>query len=164
MVLLMTVVIILQIFAVRKQFPLFFFFWCIADLDLSSIPWNFLYLPISEKEEYKEKRRFLYGESMGGAAALLMHGKMPDYWDGAVLAAPMCKVIFLLANILVGMLMSRIGRVKPCPSLAHLVIGLIFGPGGCLWSRKSSTGRSPFAKYVRTLAPILYMGLCLFCL
>ena len=29
---------------------------------------------------------------MGGALALLLHRKKPDYWDGAVLVAPMCKV------------------------------------------------------------------------
>jgi alpha-beta hydrolase superfamily lysophospholipase len=29
---------------------------------------------------------------MGGAIALLLHRKRPDYWDGAVLVAPMCKV------------------------------------------------------------------------
>ena len=33
---------------------------------------------------------------MGGAVALLVHRKQPDYWDGAILVAPMCKVIFLL--------------------------------------------------------------------
>lgn len=33
------------------------------------------------------------GESMGGAMALRLHRKKPDYWDGAVLVAPMCKVV-----------------------------------------------------------------------
>lgn len=46
----------------------------------------------SGKKEYKDKRRFLYGESMGGAVALLIHKSDPDYWHGAVLVAPMCKV------------------------------------------------------------------------
>ena len=46
-------------------------------------------------EEYKEKRRFLYGESMGGAVALLLHKKDPPFWHGALLVAPMCKVINL---------------------------------------------------------------------
>lgn len=32
------------------------------------------------------------GESMGGAVALLVHRKKPEFWDGAVLVAPMCKV------------------------------------------------------------------------
>lgn len=30
---------------------------------------------------------------MGGAVALLTHKKDPRFWDGAVLVAPMCKVI-----------------------------------------------------------------------
>lgn len=50
----------------------------------------------TEKKENKEKMRYLLGESMGGAMVLLLHRKMPDYWDGAVLAAPMCKVMYFL--------------------------------------------------------------------
>ncbi|XP_076888576.1 caffeoylshikimate esterase-like [Bidens hawaiensis] len=44
------------------------------------------------REEYKNKRRFLYGESMGGAVALLIHRKDPTFWHGAILVAPMCKI------------------------------------------------------------------------
>lgn len=47
---------------------------------------------VAEKEEYEKKARFLYGESMGGAVALLIHRKQPGYWSGAVLVAPMCKL------------------------------------------------------------------------
>lgn len=36
--------------------------------------------------------RFLLGESMGGAIALLLHRARPSYWTGAVLVAPMCKI------------------------------------------------------------------------
>ena len=36
--------------------------------------------------------RFLLGESMGGAVALLLHRARPSYWAGAVLVAPMCKI------------------------------------------------------------------------
>ncbi|KAF3784073.1 Caffeoylshikimate esterase [Nymphaea thermarum] len=43
-------------------------------------------------EEYCEKSRFVYGESMGGAVALLLHRKDPSFWNGAVLVAPMCKI------------------------------------------------------------------------
>jgi caffeoylshikimate esterase len=43
-------------------------------------------------EDYRNKSRFLYGESMGGAVALMLHRKDPTFWDGAVLVAPMCKV------------------------------------------------------------------------
>uniref|UniRef100_A0A7N0T6Y2 Serine aminopeptidase S33 domain-containing protein n=1 Tax=Kalanchoe fedtschenkoi TaxID=63787 RepID=A0A7N0T6Y2_KALFE len=44
------------------------------------------------QEEYKNKKRYLYGESMGGAVALLLHKKDPKFWNGAVLVAPMCKI------------------------------------------------------------------------
>ncbi|KAK4279458.1 hypothetical protein QN277_011239 [Acacia crassicarpa] len=47
---------------------------------------------ICEKEENKKKMRYLVGESMGGALALLLHRKMPNFWDGAILVAPMCKI------------------------------------------------------------------------
>ncbi|XP_038891440.1 caffeoylshikimate esterase-like [Benincasa hispida] len=47
---------------------------------------------ISEKKENREKKRYLMGESMGGAVALLIHRKQPDFWDGAILVAPMCKI------------------------------------------------------------------------
>ncbi|GJN32017.1 hypothetical protein PR202_gb20484 [Eleusine coracana subsp. coracana] len=47
---------------------------------------------VSELEEYRNKSRFLYGESMGGAVALMLHQKDPAFWDGAVLVAPMCKI------------------------------------------------------------------------
>ncbi|KAI3682758.1 hypothetical protein L1987_82985 [Smallanthus sonchifolius] len=47
---------------------------------------------VSGKDEYKNKKRFLYGESMGGAVALLVHRKDVNFWHGAVLVAPMCKI------------------------------------------------------------------------
>eukprot|EP00249_Psilotum_nudum_P034997 c54799_g1_i1 orf=197-1075(-) len=43
-------------------------------------------------ERFKNLPRFLYGESMGGAVALLIHRKEPMNWKGAVLVAPMCKI------------------------------------------------------------------------
>lgn len=49
-------------------------------------------LNFEEKEENKGKMRFLLGESMGGAIVLLLARMKPDFWDGAVLVAPMCKV------------------------------------------------------------------------
>lgn len=36
---------------------------------------------------------FLFGQSMGGAVALKVHLKQPDAWNGAILVAPMCKVL-----------------------------------------------------------------------
>ncbi|KAL6621251.1 hypothetical protein ACP70R_033683 [Stipagrostis hirtigluma subsp. patula] len=47
---------------------------------------------VAELEEYRSKSRFPYGESMGGAVALLLHRKDPAFWDGAVLVDPMCKI------------------------------------------------------------------------
>ncbi|CAA0822512.1 alpha/beta-Hydrolases superfamily protein [Striga hermonthica] len=47
---------------------------------------------ISERRENKKKMRIIMGESMGGAMALRLHRKKPQYWDGAILVAPMCKV------------------------------------------------------------------------
>ncbi|XP_061986790.1 caffeoylshikimate esterase-like [Populus nigra] len=47
---------------------------------------------ICEKQENKGRMRYLLGESLGGAVALLLHRKKPDFWDGAVLVAPMCKI------------------------------------------------------------------------
>ncbi|KAF5805838.1 putative 2-acylglycerol O-acyltransferase [Helianthus annuus] len=47
---------------------------------------------ICEKKENKRKMRILLGESMGGAMVLLLHRKKPEYWDGGVLVAPMCKI------------------------------------------------------------------------
>nr|XP_043621509.1 caffeoylshikimate esterase-like isoform X2 [Erigeron canadensis] len=47
---------------------------------------------ISGQEDYRNKCRFLYGESMGGAVSLLVHRKDPTFWHGAILVAPMCKI------------------------------------------------------------------------
>lgn len=46
----------------------------------------------NEGGEYGDRKRFLYGESMGGAVALLLHKRDPLFWHGAVLVAPMCKI------------------------------------------------------------------------
>eukprot|EP00246_Nothoceros_aenigmaticus_P002356 TRINITY_DN131_c0_g1_i1.p1 TRINITY_DN131_c0_g1~~TRINITY_DN131_c0_g1_i1.p1 ORF type:complete len:329 (+),score=56.61 TRINITY_DN131_c0_g1_i1:475-1461(+) len=47
---------------------------------------------VREKDEYRNKARFLFGESMGGALALLVHRRESADWNGAVLVAPMCKI------------------------------------------------------------------------
>ncbi|KAI3809019.1 hypothetical protein L1987_24985 [Smallanthus sonchifolius] len=47
---------------------------------------------ICERQENKNKLRILLGESMGGAMVLRLHMKKPDFWDGGVLVAPMCKI------------------------------------------------------------------------
>lgn len=46
----------------------------------------------ADRAEYKGKDSFLYGESMGGAVALLLNRKEPSRWKGMVLVAPMAKV------------------------------------------------------------------------
>ncbi|KAL6592822.1 hypothetical protein ACP70R_049274 [Stipagrostis hirtigluma subsp. patula] len=48
---------------------------------------------VLEKVESKNRKKFLLGESMGGATALMLHRKGPTYWDGAILVAPMCKIV-----------------------------------------------------------------------
>ncbi|XP_042457302.1 caffeoylshikimate esterase-like isoform X1 [Zingiber officinale] len=47
---------------------------------------------ICERKENRRKMKYLFGESMGGAVALHLHRKTPNFWDGAVLVAPMCKI------------------------------------------------------------------------
>ncbi|KAK1409505.1 hypothetical protein QVD17_36031 [Tagetes erecta] len=47
---------------------------------------------ICERKENKNKLRVLLGESMGGAMVLRLHRMKPNYWDGGVLVAPMCKI------------------------------------------------------------------------
>ena len=48
---------------------------------------------MAENPEFRSLPSFLFGQSMGGAVALKMHLKQPNAWTGAVLVAPMCKVI-----------------------------------------------------------------------
>ncbi|KAF9590458.1 hypothetical protein IFM89_035335 [Coptis chinensis] len=47
---------------------------------------------IKNNPEFNGLPSFLYGESMGGAICLLVHFKDQKAWDGAILAAPMCKI------------------------------------------------------------------------
>ncbi|WOK92450.1 caffeoylshikimate esterase isoform X1 [Canna indica] len=47
---------------------------------------------IKDNPDYHGLPSFLLGESMGGAVALKVHFKQPYSWDGAILAAPMCKI------------------------------------------------------------------------
>ncbi|KAL6905797.1 hypothetical protein ACP4OV_003398 [Aristida adscensionis] len=49
------------------------------------------FISVCERVECKNKKKFLLGESMGGATALMLHRKEPMHWDGAILVAPMCK-------------------------------------------------------------------------
>lgn len=47
-----------------------------------------------ENPEFCALPSFLFGQSMGGAIALKVHLKQPNAWSGALLIAPMCKVLF----------------------------------------------------------------------
>ncbi|KAK9048325.1 hypothetical protein SSX86_032712 [Deinandra increscens subsp. villosa] len=50
------------------------------------------YSKIKENADLRDLPRFLLGQSMGGAVALKVHLKQPEFWNGAVLVAPMCKI------------------------------------------------------------------------
>ncbi|KAE8100722.1 hypothetical protein FH972_018588 [Carpinus fangiana] len=50
------------------------------------------YTKIKGRPELRGLRRFLFGQSMGGAVALKVHLKEPHGWDGVILVAPMCKI------------------------------------------------------------------------
>lgn len=69
---------------------------------------------VCEKKENKRKMRILLGESMGGAMVLLLHRKKPEYWDGGVLVAPMCKIADeMKPNPLVISVLTRLTRLIP---------------------------------------------------
>lgn len=46
----------------------------------------------STDNNYQTLPRFLYGESMGGAICLLIQFNKPNFFNGAILIAPMCKI------------------------------------------------------------------------
>ncbi|XP_059455605.1 caffeoylshikimate esterase isoform X3 [Corylus avellana] len=52
------------------------------------------YTKIKGRPELRGLRRFLFGQSMGGAVALKVHLKEPHGWDGVILVAPMCKSVY----------------------------------------------------------------------
>ncbi|KAG8376742.1 hypothetical protein BUALT_Bualt09G0095400 [Buddleja alternifolia] len=69
---------------------------------------------ISEKRENRKKMRIIMGESMGGAMVLRLHRKKPNYWDGAVLVAPMCKIADeMRPSPLVIKVLTSLARVIP---------------------------------------------------
>ncbi|XP_057981785.1 caffeoylshikimate esterase-like isoform X1 [Malania oleifera] len=69
---------------------------------------------ISERTENRGKQRFLLGESMGGAVIILLHRKKPEYWDGAVLVAPMCKIAEdVKPNPLVINILTKLCKIIP---------------------------------------------------
>ncbi|CAA3021128.1 caffeoylshikimate esterase-like [Olea europaea subsp. europaea] len=69
---------------------------------------------ICEKKGNLKKMRILMGESMGGAVLLLLHRKKPNYWDGAVLVAPMCKIADdIRPHPMVMNVLTKLSRVIP---------------------------------------------------
>ncbi|KAG6384149.1 hypothetical protein SASPL_156052 [Salvia splendens] len=53
---------------------------------------SFFDFAIAQDPIFEKPPKFLYGESMGGAICLLMHFKRPEFFKGAILMAPMCKI------------------------------------------------------------------------
>jgi alpha-beta hydrolase superfamily lysophospholipase len=71
------------------------------------------------------KKRFLYGFSMGGTVVVQLHMNDPFYWDGAVLLAPMCRVLSL--TVLNGLSLLPIFphvSVDCCLAISFYVIAL----------------------------------------
>ncbi|XP_073017162.1 caffeoylshikimate esterase-like [Primulina eburnea] len=69
---------------------------------------------ICEMRENRKTTRILMGESMGGAMALRLHRKKPDYWDGAILIAPMCKIADdMKPNPVVIKILTSLSRIIP---------------------------------------------------
>eukprot|EP00850_Spirogloea_muscicola_P015016 SM000112S23958 [mRNA] locus=s112:16993:19700:+ [translate_table: standard] len=69
---------------------------------------------VSSRPEYTGKAKFLYGESMGGAVALLIHRKQAEAWNGAVFVAPMCKISDKLKSPpLVTGILTKLAHVVP---------------------------------------------------
>ncbi|KAL1201269.1 Caffeoylshikimate esterase [Cardamine amara subsp. amara] len=64
----------------------------IDDFDLLIDDVSSHFTKISEMGDNTKKKKFLMGESMGGAVVLLLHRKKPEFWDGGILIAPMCKI------------------------------------------------------------------------
>ncbi|CAN6451626.1 unnamed protein product [Victoria cruziana] len=50
------------------------------------------YTKIKGRPLIRKLPHFVFGQSMGGAVALMLHLKQPSMWDGIVLVAPMCKI------------------------------------------------------------------------
>ncbi|KAB2601155.1 caffeoylshikimate esterase-like [Pyrus ussuriensis x Pyrus communis] len=53
---------------------------------------SFINLVKHQDPQFQGLPCFLYGESMGGAICLLIHFAAPEAFQGAILAAPMCKI------------------------------------------------------------------------
>ncbi|KAM7271839.1 hypothetical protein ACFE04_031053 [Oxalis oulophora] len=86
---------------------------------------------ISEKEENLGKKKFLFGEAMGGAVALHLHLKNHNIWDGAILVAPMCQVAEKLKpHPLFRASLKTLTKINPklklCPTSVDEIIDLAY--------------------------------------
>ncbi|CAA0813505.1 alpha/beta-Hydrolases superfamily protein [Striga hermonthica] len=76
---------------------------------------------VKENPDLSNLPSFLFGESMGGAAALKIHLKQPDSWNGAILVAPMCKIADdMVPPRLVTQLLIGLAKVLPKSKLVPL--------------------------------------------
>lgn len=64
----------------------------VPNVDLAARDCLSFFTSVKENPLFHGLPSFLWGESMGGAIALLIHLLQPQGFDGAVLLAPMCKI------------------------------------------------------------------------
>ncbi|CAM6047489.1 unnamed protein product [Sphagnum compactum] len=67
----------------------------------------------AKRQNHKDLPAFLYGESLGGALALLIHLKQPGIWAGIVINGPMCGIS------------AKFKPPWPAENLLHLIAGFI---------------------------------------
>lgn len=64
----------------------------VPNLDLVAEDFFAFFVAQKQDHRYKSLPFFLFGESLGGGACLLMHLAHPQAFDGAILVSPMCKI------------------------------------------------------------------------
>jgi len=60
-----------------------------GDMEKVAAASLYFFKAMRDSEAYKDLPAFLFGESMGGAATLLMYFQDPDGWDGLIFSAPL---------------------------------------------------------------------------
>ncbi|KAG0567170.1 hypothetical protein KC19_7G116000 [Ceratodon purpureus] len=79
------------------------------------------YQTIKDRAELRGLPCFVYGESMGGALALRTHLKAPTMWDGAILAAPMCKIVeSMYPSPIMVQVLTKLAQVIPKAKLVSI--------------------------------------------
>ena len=77
--------------------------------------------PFTDRAELRGLPCFVYGESMGGALALRTHLKAPTMWDGAILAAPMCKIVeSMYPSPIMVQVLTKLAQVIPKAKLVSI--------------------------------------------